>query len=136
MPEKKIERPARRFFSITKMPKFIIKRKGKKDPRRISKVYNKLTFRSFFINQFLDEDDYENDFVWKAKINELFGDDDDEPFEIEFYYIKENDGWMSRLMWKCEEYENKWHEVRYNTSSIFALNMCNFDDGDDYDESD
>ena len=128
----------RRVIKVSpKTMKMFKNARGINDPRRVSKVYEKATSISFFVDMFLDKDDdgdpdFENDYIWKNKINELFGDDyEDEIVYLEYYWIEEECGYMSRLMWKCNQYDNMWREVYYNSSSRFAAGMCNFDD-DDY----
>jgi len=49
---------------------------------------------------------------------------------LEFYYIPNDNDVMSTMRWRCLDYEDNdgWSEVTYNSSSIFALNMCALDD--------
>ena len=103
---------------------------GVNDPRRVSDMEEHYMSNNFFITQFLDEDDDE-EYIRKSQTQELFGDDEycnDYPdINVEMYYVKSNHPCMNTLIWRCKSYSKEWKSVTYNTSSIFAYNMCSFD---------
>ncbi len=84
---------------------------------------------------FLKNDDSESE-----SDSEEEEEEEEDYVEVPYKAVPEKDqkyadqGWMSEMLWYDSDKE-KWNYVAFNTSSIFALNMCSWTDHEEY-ESD
>jgi len=123
---------ARRVIKVSKKTLEAFKNSpGINDGLRVTKIEQHCISNEFFISQFLDEDDDE-EYIRKSQAEELFGDDEEcnhyPDVYIQMYYRESRDPCMNELVWRCRRYSKDWNSVQYNTSSMFAYNMCSFDD--------
>ena len=112
--------------------------RGVNDSRRASKIYNHYVSYSYFCKTFLPELKYcetkkEIDWVCDNDLGELFDEQIEDMLDMEIYYIVESCPGMGRLMWRCSQYSKEWKEVYYNTSSFFAMYLCELEDDCDSD---
>lgn len=123
--------------------------RGINDLRRIGKIYTCRVKYNYFCNTFLPDLEYcesEKDINWVCDMitgemfdNEMFDNEMDDIHYLQIYWVKEQEQEpaMSRLCWRLPGYSERgqWKDVYYNTSSIFAANLCQLED-EDGEESD
>jgi hypothetical protein len=99
--------------------------RGKNDPDRRSHIWRNIILSTSFRDNFLDSE-YPISLLW----------DTEEVEEIEWYYIECSfrSAAFSTMRWRCQAYSPGWFDLTYNSSSLFALFMCNFDDREDDDD--
>jgi hypothetical protein len=122
----------------SKKPKMSHEDRGVNDPRRISKIYEYSVCYDYFCNAFLPELEYcetekQIDWVCDKIVADLFDEQIEDVLDLEVYYIETKglSGCMDTLVWRCKEYSNEWKEIRYNTSSIFALYLCELEEDEE-----
>ena len=78
------------------------------------------------------ESERQIDWVYNVRVGRMFDDEIEEGLDLEVYYVEKeglNGGTWDTICWKCNEYSKTWGETDYNTSSIFALMLCDLCDG-------
>ena len=110
--------------------------KGINDPRRGGKIRTHYVSYDYFCSTFLPEweyceDEEDIDWVYEKECNEMFDEYYEDGFDIEMYGLKSNGSsdCMATICWRMSAYSKEWQEVHFNTSSCFALGLCNLDDG-------
>lgn len=125
--------PARRTIKVSKKTLAQFKdARGINDPRRASKIRTYAVQYEYFCNTFLPEwrhCESAKDIMWvyDQEVCDMFGGYVEEDFEIEMYYVEYDSSCMACLCWRAPRYSSEWREVRYNTSSVFAANLCELD---------
>jgi hypothetical protein len=110
---------------------------GINDPRRVTKIRRHYVNYDYFCNTFLPDLEYceserQIDWVYNVRVGRMFDDEIEEGLDLEVYYVEKeglNGGTWDTICWKCNEYSKTWGETDYNTSSIFALMLCDLCDG-------
>ena len=107
--------------------------RGINDPRRVSKIQKHYVSYDYFCNQFLPDLKYcdterQIDWVCDLMTGEMFDDAQEDGLDLQIYYVESNHGDFGRLCWRCEDYSAKWNDVDYNSSSCFAMMLCELSD--------
>jgi hypothetical protein len=123
-----------RVIKVSKKTKEMFKdARGINDPRRDGKIRTYYVSHDYFCSTFLPEWEHcetkkQIDWVYEKMINEMFDDYYEDGFDLELYYVDNGSYNLACLCWRLPQYSKDWQEVHFNTSSIFALQLCDLDD--------
>ena len=114
--------------------------RGINDPCRASKIRTYPVSYDYFCNTFLPhwrfcETEKQIDWVYEKEIADMFDYYIEDDLEIQIYYT-DRSNYFSTLCWKLPEYSKEWIDVQYNSSSGFAMMLCDLYSSEDAEEED